>query len=82
MILLKSFFPSSDTLSVVNKFIYTQIAPDPTTGHFAHDRNLLVCCSFIAAVIEAGHVGDELEVEEIEELISSGFPQLQDYLRE
>ena len=81
MILLKAFYESDPTLSVLNKYVYTQLAPDASTGHFPHDRNLHACCGFIAAVIEAGHTGDELEVEEINDLINSAFPTLQDYLR-
>ena len=80
MVLLKAFYPDGPTLSAINRYIYTRIAPDGTDGSTANPNNLASCCGFISAVIEAGHTGDVIPQEEVLELINVAFPLLQDFL--
>ena len=80
MIILKAFYPDEATLSAVNKFVYTKLAPDSTVGVASPQAMLARCTSFIAAAVEAGHAGEVIPLDDIEELIKVAFPELPDYL--
>ena len=80
MILMKSFYEDGPTLAAVNHYIYDRIAPVVGDGVQVGPRNYSSCCSFIATVIEAGHTGDIIPLEDVKVLINSAFPTLEEYL--
>ena len=82
MVILKSFYEDSSSLSVVNQFVYEKLVPKLEDNTQPSEAIFHDICDFMSWTIEHGHTGNQIGLDVFLTLVNKYLPGLTDFLQE